>query len=446
VFFAGAAVAAMVVLLARAGAGRAGVLLGVASILLPLVDTRLITLDPSLALVLCAGLIVTGAPPRRRLVAGGLVLGCASLFRHDFALYGAVAAASALAVEALVSAPRGLRARTAARSIWVVTLSALGVALPVFAALAWPDPGKLWDCLVSKPFELMDLRRIPYSHALAQHLGYLSKELSANNCMRLWVTLGPALMPLTLVLLGHERLRAEITREPRRAATLTFLVVFAAGLSAYAFTRTDIFHLHPAHIMSTGAFVILASAAFRVAPRERLWPRLGVALSVLISLGILAGLLGTVGRFQKRTTLGLARLDGIRVGDAGKWLAQAATDVDRFADDRPIFVGSVRHDRVIATLLTTYFMTRRRSATYYHDIVPGLTTTEPVQRQIIADIAESGACAALLWNNHSSDEPNRSATETGADLLDTYLVNHFNVAVEAKGYRVLTRCGPQAQR
>jgi hypothetical protein len=442
--FAVATVASMAMLLRRANVGPTGVLWAVGSILLPLIDVKLITIDPSFALELFAGVALTSAPTKRRLVSGGLLLGCASLFRHDFALYGALAAAAALTVGAYTTEPPGLRAKAATFSISIVALSALAVALPMYGMLALADPVALWDCLAVKPPELMELRRIPYSHALAQTFAYLTKTVSPNNCLRVWVMLSPVLVPASVLLLGHQPLRFEVTRHPRRAATFTFLMTLGAGLSAYALARNDVFHLYPAHIMYAGALTILTGAALGTANDRRGSLQLRVALSLLISGALVAGMLSSLGRLRNRETIDSERVQGIHVAGGGRWLAQAVDDVNRHAGTGPIFVGSVRHDRVVANLMTAYFMTGRRAATYYHDIMPGLTTTEPVQKKMIADIAESGACAALLWDTQS-DEPNRSSTDRGATLLDEYLARHFRVVVERKGYRVLARCG-QAER
>jgi hypothetical protein len=89
--------------------------------------------------------------------------------------------------------------------------------------------------------------------------------------------------------------------------------------------------------------------------------------------------------------------------------------------------------------MTAYFLLGRAAPTYYHDIIPGLTTTEPVQARMVRELDESGVRTAFLWKHAGIAEPNVSGTELGSTLLDEYLARHFRVQVDNARYLVLVR-------
>jgi len=423
----------MTVLLSRAGVGALGLLWVTVAMLVPFSKVPLFGLDPSLSLILAAGAVALGSVPAPRLLVAGVCLGLASTFRHDFGLFGAVGLAVSLMLER--HAEGSLRARLS--RVGIVALAAAAVVLPVYGALLWRDPARVIDCLFIEPPKLMEYRRLPYTHALGSVWRALRPGLpSADDEMRLWVMLAPLLAPLGLLALLHRGLRVEVLSAPRRAATLAFLVTFALGASVYALGRSDTVHVYPLHCLTSGLLAIIGGPLLRRLGRER-GLRISLALLALVPLCI--GLGHHFISWLQREPSGWVRARGVRVGGDAAWLTRLLEDVRSYAGDKPIYVGTERHDRVHRSMLTAYFLTGIESATYYPDLLPGFSTHSSVQERMIADIEASGAQAVVLWRLKLPEEPNPSATEQGSKLLDEYLASRFTPKTTSLEYELLVR-------
>jgi hypothetical protein len=435
----GGAVVAMTVLLRQASAGWAAILWTVSALLLPLSVVYLSTLDPSLSLVLAAGATVGRRPSVGSLSMAGLLLGAASLFRQDFAFYGALATTAMVIVSAATDPGSTTRARAALWRTLVVAAGAFAIALPAYGWLASPDPYVLWDSLVRKPAELIAFRQVPYAYALNQVLESALSKPSPHSVLRFWILLSPVFALVGLAPLAHRAVRAELVADPRRSAILAFLVTLAAGLFVYARARTDVYHVQPLQVVVCAQLAITAAAVVRVtvhARGARALHRLSFALAII---AVAVGAVDRIVSFALREPTRLERAMHVRLRGGERWLVEAIADISRHAGDAPVYIGVGRHDRVYANFMTAYFLLGRAAPTYYHDIIPGLTTAEPVQRRMIREIDESGVRTAFLSKYVDILEPNLSAAERGSTLLDEYLARHFRVQVDSARYLVLVR-------
>ena len=55
-------------------------------------------------------------------------------------------------------------------------------------------------------------------------------------------------------------------------------------------------------------------------------------------------------------------------------------------DGEPLFAGLLRHDNVFANDVSIYFLADRPIATRYHELHPGVTTTQAVQEEMVAEL------------------------------------------------------------
>lgn len=105
-----------------------------------------------------------------------------------------------------------------------------------------------------------------------------------------------------------------------------------------------------------------------------------------------------------------------------------------------IFVGTSRHDRIFANDVSFYFLAARHSATRFHELVPGVATTLPVQREIVADLERHGARYLVLSRQFEGyAEPNLSARSSGVTILDDYIARRYRVVEEFGAYSVWAR-------
>jgi hypothetical protein len=103
-----------------------------------------------------------------------------------------------------------------------------------------------------------------------------------------------------------------------------------------------------------------------------------------------------------------------------------------------VYIGLTRHDRVFANDVMLYFISERDSPTRYQELHPGLVNTEPVQREMIADLEKHAPKLIVLTNMfEGANEPNDSSLSSGVHLLDDYIRDHYHLATTAGSYRFL---------
>lgn len=120
----------------------------------------------------------------------------------------------------------------------------------------------------------------------------------------------------------------------------------------------------------------------------------------------------------------LARAPSIVVGpeilDVVKFLQE------KTAPNEYIFVGDAQHDRIFWNAPLIYFLADRQCPTKYDELHPGSATTAPVQEQIVSDLkAHHVNWVVLQIDDHH--EPNESSMTSGVHILDNYLHRNFQV-------------------
>jgi len=91
-----------------------------------------------------------------------------------------------------------------------------------------------------------------------------------------------------------------------------------------------------------------------------------------------------------------------------------------------IFVGNGRHDKLVVNDVAFYFLTGRRSASKWYQFDPGLQTSSPIQREIVAELSSKCPHFVVLESQWDTvKEPNRSATSSGVTILDDYIRANF---------------------
>lgn len=110
------------------------------------------------------------------------------------------------------------------------------------------------------------------------------------------------------------------------------------------------------------------------------------------------------------------------------------------ASNEPIFVGTGRHDKIIANDVSFYFIADRPPATKWYHFDPGLQTTLQIQDIIIAEIEKSNTSFIILFTaGDNAAEPNQSAISSGVKALDDFISDKYAVVAEFPPYRILKR-------
>lgn len=412
------------VLLASAAAGMAGLMLGVGWFS-PVTGG-------ALALFLLSGLAVIAAAPRggvRRAFVVGLTIGLLMLWRLDFGL-GALAAAG---VTWMACAGRGVErggppARTA-RSLFAGIL-ALGagaavVALPPFWALLSAGGARAANSLLWWPLLGTKAAELPWPPLLPGPMPPAPAEPALLERLAHATGGWPFYFPALAVALAAPRFLGWRTLTPPDRAAGVWLLASAVPLFVYASGRTDYAHVLPLLVVS---FLLAAWGAGTPEGRPRLQAIAFVAGLLLLIWQPLAHL----SRVPPAELLPMMALPGPRgagvypnlpFGMQYQRIVRALHEV--VPPEGRIFSGTPRHDLFLTNDIMLYFLAERDAGTYYWCLDAGVTTSEPVQREMVAELQASQTRAAVLWLIAQNPEANLGAQSSGVTLLDDFLKERF---------------------
>jgi hypothetical protein len=452
IVFASLATSSAFAMCRRAGLTMPWSLLPAMALVLPVSSGVALTLwSIPLSFILAAGAVLTGgsAGGRREFIAG-VLLGLASVFRHDFGVYG-IAAGGAAAfwrywrrAAAVTDRPSGRLTHVllAIRRLqWILGGFAL-VAVPVYGLLALRDVRQLVSVLLVEPLKMTLFRSIPYGYYELQGLdasveGHRILSETIIDLVNGIVLLTPfATLTVCAGLLVRQAGQA-IAANSGRMIALVFVLVASAGFAVYALGRSDVAHIYPLHVLS-----VCAVSIFWGAPSTSIRLRLS-SLSTAALVGITFALGATfVARtvpFAGAERLGIAGGSRIQVPATLSWIREAVQAIESHGAEGPILVAGERHDRVYINAAILYFFSDRRSGTYYFDFIPGVTTSSSVQERIVSDLRKNYVRTVVIWKMKLPDEPNRSRESSGVRILDEFLRSEFRPVKRESDYEILVR-------
>jgi hypothetical protein len=371
-------------------------------------------------LALCLGALLCIERP----ALAGALTGAAAFWRLEFAGYLALGVLIAYAV-------RGGSGRWALRYAgWAAGVAAL-LFLPV---VVLAGAGDSWELLIRYPvLDFADYQSLPFPLAYDGPLntgslgGFLSD--SAESMLLFY-------LPLALVLALAGALVAGALRFRREEWWKVAVAVFSLGMLHYLLARADAFHTGPLAVMV--AVLAAWAAAALAAPRA-----LPAAIAAAVALGGLGyALVEGADRAwllarDAGTPLDLAVADGVLVPErqARELEATVRAVQARVSPGEPIYVVPRRSDLVTAGNPLLYVLAGRPNPTPYDIQAPGVVTTAPVQREIVADLERARPRVVVRDTSPvtAAPEPSAAGESTGVTLLDDYL---------ADAYREVERFGP----
>lgn len=396
---------------------------------------------------------------RSYLIISGLLAGAAALFRHDIGVYTLTAEVVMTAVSAMASRSRTSPGaeKKGGNLIRPVVLLAGGFALIVIPAAAYllsrvPLADIYADLIWFPSTVYPHVRRLPFPLLWANcptdtPARFVRALISPSNPSF------PFYIPIAVYLIGVVYfVRIIVTRKrqewsSRQKGTIFFLVL---GLFYFlqAIVRCDIHHFIPTFlpaIVVSGLLIFeLLNQSGRGRPRLSGW----IALLVVTVSALSVQRTALFHRFNliRETVTGethcripFERAAGIRVdGDCSAYADLIGYLRKAVPQGEKIYVGNSRHDRIAKNDILLYFLADRESAVRYHELHPGLATTEAVQREIIAAL-ESEQVQYVVLAEFSGDEPNGSSKSSGVHVLDNYLRDNYGIAKSFGNYSVCRR-------
>ena len=345
----------------------------------------------------------------------------AAFWRLEFAAYLMLGALLAYAV-------REYRSRAALRYVGAAAAVA-GALFAPFVAIA--GPGDAFELLIRYPLlDFGDYQSLPFPLDYDGPLntgspgGFLSD--SAESLLLFY-------LPLALVLALAGALAAGILTFRRDEWWRVATGVFALGMLHYLLARADAFHAAPLVVM------VAVLAAWAAPALER--GRLAAAAAVVALAGLAFAVVEGADRVWLLlrgggVPLSLPVADGVRVPRAQ---ARVLEDTVRAIQSRvppgePIYVATRRSDLVTAGNPLLYVLADRPNPTRYDIQAPGVVTSEPVQREIVADLERSRPRVIVRDTSRvtAAPEPNAAGRPSGVTLLDDHI---------ARAYRQVARHG-----
>ncbi len=382
---------------------------------------------PALALAFAALLAI-----RKRPVLAGVLAGLACLFRFE------IGVAAILGI--LLEGPPGTRLRSLAVAV-VVALASLA---PFFIVAG----GAMYHDTIGF-YSIQSLQRLPFP---LDFDGPLRPNKLLEFYIPLILVISSALWALAVTLAIRRRLAVSpratsalhggIAAQASRArgfdpSLLALGPLVVVGL-AYLLGRTDLYHLVP---LSPVLAVALAGVAAATEGRA-----LRVALLVALALIALHGLDRRAGQFLHPGALAAVpgpAADGVQTGVAD---ARALTQLDQTVarltkPGEPIFVANPRFDLVQAGDPLLYIILGHPNPTRYDVMQPGLVTTAPVQREIIASLQQSHTRVIVRWLSPLAtlNEHDGASRSSGVHILDRYIAKNFGRRARYGDYEVLVR-------
>jgi hypothetical protein len=362
-----------------------------------------------------------------------VLAGLTCLFRFELGV--------AAILGAMLEAPPGRRMRTGAVgvAVGVVTLA------PFYAAA----PHAMFHDTIGF-YSLQSLQRLPFP---LDFKGPLRPSKLIEFYIPLILVLGLALWALamgvaistrrpahaTAALWGGIMARARARAPEPGAWSLAPLALVGLG---YLLGRTDEFHLVPL------AAVLPAMLAWAAAAARFLTLR----LALLVALGLVAihGLERRAGQALHPPALAAVpgpAGSGVKTDPAdARALASLEAYVGRITGPgEPIFVAVPRFDLVHAGDPLLYVILDRPNPTRYDVMQPGVVTTAPVQREMVASLQGSRTRLVVRWLDPRATvaEPNGGGESSGVRILDRYLAANFRPVRRFGVYQVLVRGRPR---
>jgi hypothetical protein len=386
---------------------------------------------------------------RRWLLVAGLLIGFASLFRWDVALYALVSVAASVTLREFHPEDRSsgwaTACRAAAGSMLLVVGALLAVAAPAYGAvIAWAGVTPLWEQVIVFPMtRLHAVRALPFPAIiptlLAGRLG-TQRPVWTDAEMLSWLHFYLPLATYAVVFgrYGHAVRR----RQPALAArNLTSVAVFGALLFTQALSRYDDVHVIPTSIV---AFLVLSAMLSPPVGRGLHTRRSAVALIAFAALLVVyfsAPVREFVSSVTRFSPFGCySRLPRGSCAFVSPDQQEAIAYVRAHTQpDEPIFVGNRRHDLIFLNDVGFYFLAERTAGTRYHDLFPGVATTRAVQESIVDDLEASRVRWVVLVNAPLPNEPNASSVSSGVTHLDEFIRATFTPAAAFGDYEIWQR-------
>jgi hypothetical protein len=400
--------------------------------------------------------IARSASSRRDSIIAGIFLGLTALFRHDMAVYLAIAElvvlfAFSVSQRSRENKPGFLKKPGLFSRAYPVLATALIIIAPValFFLITTPFTELLQQLFRFPLIEFPKVRDLPYppltggTHDLPFYIPFLIYALAALVAVvRIGHTQSVKLELEHGLRNANDYPEARLTQQRAQYWGACILILFGLFGFNQARVRSDLIHT-PHFFLTSLTLLPFIIHGFRQADKAGSFMLSTVA--VIISLALIVDpldwhrkMLDQRAQSSLRLSQSLPIAQGALMMDEQRFLVQHLQKTVQPGE--MIYIGLTRHDRVFANDVMLYFLLQARSPTRYHELHPGLVNTLPVQQEMVADLEQHKPNTIVLSGMfEGANEPNDSSQSSGVKSLDDYIRANYRLALINGSYRIYRR-------
>jgi len=389
-----------------------------------------------------------------RLLRAGLAFGVAAFFKHDVAGYAALGSSLGLVLASWTDSSKA-RAAAFVDSVRVLA-SAAAVVAAIALGLAWWSGIDAWRDLVVFPLgDFQIVRSEPYPgllpsarlwNSLTSAPGSLARTRDVAEALAEWGLANAPQYAFVLAGVFAWRSPARRTRSQRVVAGVAWASTPLFWFAAHTQQNT---HFTSMAVLSG----LVGVALWNDLSASKLWRRIAFAIGgfYLAALAIRPAMEAALPLvvWSQPVALDLPAARGVFVAPREKDVYTAIADYvnANVPEGEPIHLGVARHDAIVINNPRFGYLLDRPIATRYHELHPGVTDRDDVQREMIADLERKHVSCAVIWRFGwpesllESIVARRTARipQCGSRLLDEYFAERFEPVLEVGEYAVLRR-------
>ena len=362
------------------------------------------------------------------LILPGALAAMTGFFRHDFGLYVLIAIIAGNFVfnnqwKTIIK-----------KSFWVV-IGFMIVLIPLAAYFLSNVPfDSLRDQLIDTPREVFaDYRSLPFPvfEIFSDPPGSLREFITKG-----WQAV-VYLFPLIFIVYGF--IYFYKNRKIDKGAVVFIFSLLALLMYSQCIVRSDTEHLTPSIII---VFPLIAFALIKEGIQRLRKIVIYFVIAIIVSFPLMKKAIlvrkivsgNSIEILSERSSCIMA--EPIFANDYNEVLNYFRNNV---SDNDMLFSGCTRHDKLLLNDVMIYFLSQKKSASFYHELHPGVTTTLEVQDRIIDEISKNNPGFIIISRQDAVREPNKSSESSGITLLDEYISDRYRHVFEKGAYSILEK-------
>lgn len=380
---------------------------------------------------------------------GGALLACVTIFRHDFGFY--FFCATCLWILSLLTVYRNSEGVNIKKVIYGFTAYVLTIIIIllslVLLSIHFIKFENLWRNLIELPIIVIpEYRAIPFPLPVANFLLVIKGQMSISAYLISQIERFQYYIPIGIILFAIIRLLYE-RQIDKTSEGKTVFVVFLVLASVISFNqarvRSDLIHFSHFVLFSLIIFPIVWSETRINVPL--FWSR---CIKLFIITIFICLHLKPFYHLGQNINGIMTPPQGFVDGDMNAkfiYVDENQNNASRYLNSvvrtsEFVYVGNERHDVTYINDVSLYFIGQFKCPVYYHELHPGITTTDSIQKRMIGDLVKNNVTRIVKVEllDKKINEP-AIFSKIGSKLLDEFITTNFHRDTSFGNYTILVR-------